>query len=684
MKIGARACVLLLSLCGSLAAAQTTDTETRTERYSVLISGANVGHLDATIKGGDVSIDFDYKNNGRGPTLKEKIALSEAGLPLSWQVDGNTTFGSKVSESFKVEAGQAQWKDAAGAGTAAADGRQLYAAQSASPWALGLYARALLADGQTSMPAYPAGAITLEEGESVLLGEQGSLLKARSYAIGGLDLNPRYLLLDEQKQLVAFITPRLVLVRAGYEGEENRLRGLAAQLSTERMERLQRETARVYAAPVRIRNVRVFDPHTLALSAPSSVVFRGNRISSVQPIDSPDTPGEVLIDGEGGTLIAGMFEMHGHLSQEQGPLNLAAGITSVRDMGNANEVLDALIERVDKGEVAGTRVFRSGFIEGKSPFSSNNGILVDSEAKAIEAVRWYAARGYWQVKLYNSMTPAWAPAIVAEAHRLGLRVAGHVPAFGTADGMLDAGYDELTHINQIMLGWVLKPDEDTRSLLRFTAMKRFVQLDLESDAVQATLERIASRGVAVEPTIAIHEAGMLGRDGQVPVGQQSYLEHMPIGYQRDARQAWFAVDGAQDDADYRAAFVKVMDTLRLMHQRGVLLIPGTDLGGSFAYHRELELFQQLGLSPAQVLKRATWDMAEYLGTEQSLGSIEARKLADFFIVAGDPTQDLGLLKQVRLVVKDGVIYAPSEIHARHGIRAFAEPLELPNDAQPPD
>lgn len=677
MRITTWGCLLLLGCSQSVHAEQQ-------ERFSVLISGANVGHLVANTDGQTVAIDFDYKNNGRGPTLKEKLVLNEAGIPVSWEIDGNTTFGSKVTERFAIEDGQAKWTDAAGSGRARADGQQLYAAQSSSPWALGLYARTLLADGRSAMPALPAGEITLEAGDDLLLGEQGSLLKARSYAIGGLDLNPRYLLLDDKRQMVAFITPRVVVVREGYEQEENRLRALAAELSAQRLERIQQLTAHQFDRPVRIRNVHVFDPQALALSEPQSVVFRGRTISSVQPADRPDTPDEIVIDGQGGTLIAGMFEMHGHLSQEQGPLNLAAGITSVRDMGNANEVLDGLIERVEKGEIAGTRVFRSGFIEGKSPFSSNNGILVDSQEAAIDAVRWYAARGYWQVKLYNSMTPAWAPAIVAEAHRLGLRVAGHVPAFGTADGMLDAGYDELTHINQIMLGWVLKPDEDTRSLLRFTAMKRFVQLDLDSEAVQATLKRITSRGVAVEPTIAIHEAGMLGRDGQIPVGQASYLAHMPIGYQRDAKQAWFAVDGAQDDSDYRAAFVKLMDTLRLMHQRGVLLIPGTDLGGSFPYHRELELFQQLGLSPAQVLKRATWDMAKHLGTDQSLGSIEARKLADFFIVAGDPTQDLGALKQVRLVVKDGVAYAPSEIHARYGIRAFAEPLVLPAGAQPPE
>ena len=170
----------------------------------------------------------------------------------------------------------------------------------------------------------------------------------------------------------------------------------------------------------------------------------------------------MTIDGGNGTLVPGMFEMHAHLDQEDALLNLLSGITSVRDMGNTNDVLDGLIARIDAGTIAGPRVTRSGFIEGKSPFNANNGIVVDSEAAALDAVRWYGARGYWQIKIYNSINPAWVPAMVQEAHRLGMRVAGHVPAFATADAVIAAGYDELTHINQFMLGWVLQPGEDTQ------------------------------------------------------------------------------------------------------------------------------------------------------------------------------------------------------------------------------
>ncbi|MGB1438267.1 MAG: amidohydrolase family protein, partial [Luminiphilus sp.] len=106
-------------------------------------------------------------------------------------------------------------------------------------------------------------------------------------------------------------------------------------------------------------------------------------------------------------------------------------------------------------------------------------------------------------------------------------------------------------------------------------------------------------------------------------------------------------------------------------ERGILLVPGTDLGGSFFYHRELELFQQLGMNPAEVLRRASLDMATYLGQDEDLGSIAKGKYADFFLVPGDPTQDLQELRRIRMVLSDGVVYFPEEIYPNFGIKPFA-------------
>jgi imidazolonepropionase-like amidohydrolase len=108
----------------------------------------------------------------------------------------------------------------------------------------------------------------------------------------------------------------------------------------------------------------------------------------------------------------------------------------------------------------------------------------------------------------------------------------------------------------------------------------------------------------------------------------------------------------------------------MLHDRGVFMVFGTDTGGSFTYHRELELYQLAGMTPPEILKRATFDSARYLGQDQRLGSIEKGKLADFFLVPGDPTKNLKAIKTIRMVVKDGTFYYPSEVYPKFGIQPF--------------
>ena len=671
--LAAAFCATTLMPCLATAAA---------ENFVVIIGEKHVGHLKADVQGTQVAIDFDFKNNGRGPTLVEAIALDASGLPTAWAITGSTTFGSKVNERFALKGSAATWTDPTGTGSATVKEPSVYVAQGASPWALGLYARALLKDADRRMPALPSGNLRLDQGETLTVSGARGELRVTAYALTGINLTPDYVLLDGQNDLFAFVTADFAIVREGYEGEDKRLRSLAAKMSTDNYSQIQKAVAHRYGAPVRIRNVRIFDPSTGALTEPRMVVVSGKHIAAVEPLDSPATPGEVTIDGAGGTLVPGMYEMHGHLSQDDALLNVVAGITSLRDMGNDNAVLDSLIARIDSGVIGGPRVPRSGFVEGKSPFNANNGIVVDSEQAAIDAVRWYGARGYWQIKVYNSMNPAWVPAIVKEAHRLGMRVAGHVPAFSTANAMIEAGYDEITHINQFMLGWVLKPGEDTRTLLRLTALRRLQDLDLDVADVQRTIDLMVNRKVAIDPTLNIHEALTQNRDGQTPPGAPDYLEHMPIGYQRSAKKAMTDTSAPGDDKAYRDAFEKILATVKALHDRGVFIVMGTDTGGSITFHRELELYQRAGMTPSEILKRATLDMARYMGQDQHLGSIEKGKLADFFLIPGDPTRDLKAIKTIRMVVKDGTVYFPSEVYPKFGIRPFVDPPTVSGASNP--
>src|ERR1700728_2737150 len=87
-----------------------------TASFTVISGGKNVGHLIAATTGGRTSIDFDIKNNGRGPTMVETIDMDPGGLPTAWSIKGATTFGSKVDEHFSQAGGHAEWVDPPGKG----------------------------------------------------------------------------------------------------------------------------------------------------------------------------------------------------------------------------------------------------------------------------------------------------------------------------------------------------------------------------------------------------------------------------------------------------------------------------------------------------------------------------------------------------------------------------------------
>ncbi|WP_395339614.1 amidohydrolase family protein [Ningiella sp. W23] len=645
------------------------------ERYDVLLGGIDVGDLTLERNGNQLNIDYGFSNNGRGASTVETLTLSDTGLPIKWQINGNTVFGNEVDEYFSVTGEQANWRASAGEGNSSFDGQSMYIAQGASPYSLYIYATALLADSDNAVNALPGGQLTLSEIQAINLSNEQGPISANVYAINGIELDPSYIALDEHQNMLAFLSPRFTMMRQDllHNGlaQDTQLRELAAKLNAQRFERIAQKVTHSFEGRVRINNVRIFDPQALALTEPKSVVIQDNKIVSVDERLQSAKADETLIDGKGGSLIPGLYEMHAHMSDNRALLNVLAGVTSVRDMGNDMDVLDALIEKIEGGTLIGPRITKSGFIEGKSPFSSATGEMAATKQEAVDLVKMYGERGdYFQIKIYSSIKGEWVPAMAREAEKYGMRVAGHIPAFSNVDEMLVAGYDEVTHINQVMLSWVLEREEDTRTLFRITGMKRFVDLDLNSEKVQNTINTMVENNIAVDPTVVIHEFGLTARNGETRIGMQDYIENMPIGVQRGAKQALLNVADEQEDEQYRLAFAKIIEALSMMHERGIFIVPGTDLGGAFELHRELELFQQLGMSNAEVLKRASYDMANYLGYGDSLGSIEEGKLADFFLVPENPLEDLRAIKRVAMVVKDGKVYYPSEVYPEFGIRPF--------------
>ena len=207
--------------------------------YRVLVGGDDVGHMIVDEHDNQIAIDFDFKQNGRGPTMAEEITLDDNGFPVDWTITGTTTFGSSVDEFFRVQDGIAQWQDATGAGEAAVSDMRFYIRQEGSIYPAGLLARVLLADEDRRMEVFPAGEATIVERESMAIEGSGGRFDVTAYEILGLSYNPQLVMLDQDGRFFATASPRFSLVREGYEAADKMLRGYAEKLSTERFVEIQ-------------------------------------------------------------------------------------------------------------------------------------------------------------------------------------------------------------------------------------------------------------------------------------------------------------------------------------------------------------------------------------------------------------------------------------------------------------
>jgi len=149
-------------------------------------------------------------------------------------------------------------------------------------------------------------------------------------------------------------------------------------------------------------------------------------------------------------------------------------------------------------------------------------------------------------------------------------------------------------------------------------------------------------------------------------------DHMPPDIQRSFRQGQMHIPDAGTAARHKASFDKMVEFVGRLYRAGVPLVAGTDTWAGFSLHSELALYVQAGLTPAQALQVATWNGARYTRTSAERGSIAPGKLADLVLVDGDPTTDIADLRKVTLVITQGQLIAPAEVHRALGVKPFVQ------------
>jgi imidazolonepropionase-like amidohydrolase len=647
-----------------------SNDSSNTTRYAVLMMGQPAGTETSTVTpSGERQITFEFNDRGRGPRLASRITLGADGVPTLIETKGNDYYKGPVDEHFSLSGGRASWKNKAEHEERAVAGPAFYVSMDGSPEENALLAGALLAAPGGRLALLPGGEARIERVGELKVASKGQERTVTQYSISGLGFTPFPVWLDADRKLFASVSSWLSVIRAGWEESAPALLKAQDEQDASRDAALAKTLARHPQGALVIRDARLFDTETMTTRPHTTVVVKGNRIAEVGPDTKVKAPANAeVIDAGGRTLMPGLWDMHVHLFGGDGLMHMAAGVTSVRDMGNDTEQLQALKRKFDEGASIGPRVLASFLIDGRGPYTGPTKNLVDTEEEARAAVEKAASLGYVQMKIYSSIKPELVPKIVEMAHARGLRVSGHVPAFMSAEQFVRAGVDEIQHTNFLFLNFLFDTVKDTRTPVRFTSVaEHAAELDLQSAPVKSFIQLLRDRRIVLDPTVNIFEGMFTGRPGAVSPDFAAVADRMPPQIRRGLLSGGLPVPEGKDQR-YRDSFQAMLRMIKALYDAGVPFVAGTDSTAGFALHRELELYVAAGVPAPKVLQIATLGAARLMKRDGELGSIAPGKLADMILVDGDPSSRIGDIRRVTTVVKDGAVYQTSALYQAIGVR----------------
>jgi imidazolonepropionase-like amidohydrolase len=363
----------------------------------------------------------------------------------------------------------------------------------------------------------------------------------------------------------------------------------------------------------------------------SCIVVRNDKIESAGKDGEIEIPKEAeVINVKGLTILPGLIDAHYHNEEslELPLLFLSHGITSVRDPG-------AWIEAYDQVRLSGKsipRLFLTGpHLDGHPPAYPKDAYIVRDAEEGRLAVNRFADQGATAIKVYFRLPIATIKEVCAAAHLRGLPVTAHLEIANARDA-IDAGLDGIEHITSF--GTVLQParegekykqlilsDNNTRRRGRYEVWN---SLKLENNVVVDSLIKfLSSKKTFLSPTLAAFEKQLDQGDSIEVNGFRNMLKLVGQAKKGGVR----IVVGSHGTVSYAET--------------------------GFAYFREMELLQEAGLAPMEIIVAATMENARFFRIDERLGSIEKGKLADIIFVEGDPLKDISVMRKINRVMLNG-------------------------------
>lgn len=429
--------------------------------------------------------------------------------------------------------------------------------------------------------------------------------------------------------------------------------------------------APAFAADLLIRNVNIIDVRSGDVLPHRSVLIHGGRVQTIAANIRP-APSAEVVDGRGRYLIPGLWDMHVHLwyKEDQFPMYLAWGVTGVRDMGSDLARVKHWRTEIKSSALLGPHIETCG--------PAVDGFPSDDPKLPVIVVRSPAeARSTYDhleqdlnvdfIKVLSRLPRDAYLALLDRARKWGLPVAGHVPDTVTVEEAVTARQSSIEHLSNVLLACsseerkILGPRanaierKDWNSVLAFDehALTTF-----DFKKADTLMERMARYASYQTPTLVMLRR-MTYADAD-EVARDPRLRYIPAAI----RKTWN--DPREDKKKQPEAALALFDReyekdcylVDRMQKGGVPIMAGTDTGDPYTFpgydlHRELQLLVKAGLTPLQALRAATIVPAEYLDSDESLGTVAPGRVADLVLLDADPLKDIRNTQRISAVVLGG-------------------------------
>jgi imidazolonepropionase-like amidohydrolase len=411
-----------------------------------------------------------------------------------------------------------------------------------------------------------------------------------------------------------------------------------------------------------LRNVTVIDGTGKAAEQNQDVVIQGDRILSITPASSSLPEGVTAVDMLGKTIMPLIINTHGHLGILKGTTMSSAnyteenirqhllryeayGVGAVLSMGTDHEEIFALREASHHGALPGAAVYTAGIGFGvkdavpPASFGMDRVFRPESPEEAGKEVRQLATHKPDVIKIwvddfwgqYPKMKPEIYAAVIQEAHRHGLRVAAHLYHLEDARKLVTLGVDIIAHSVR----------------------------DGEID--DALLAEMRKRQVVYIATLSLDEFAYVYGNAPDWLNDPFFQASLEPGVFQMITSPAYKEKVRTDPiaAQEVTALQMALKNLKKVYDAGILVALGTDSGAQpvraqgFSEHMELELLVKAGLTPVQAITVATRNGAEVLRVGALYGTLEPGRKADFIVLDQDPSENIGNMRTIRAVWKNG-------------------------------